>query len=99
MATTTEGCDQIYKALFRLPNGKRPTTKYRVEHPSSHSKKHLVSMNFIIEFPKTQSGYDFVLVVVDQFSKLSHFLPCRKTSNVILLITIFFKKLFAYMVC
>ena len=31
-------------------------------------------MDFIVELPKTENGHDGILVVVDRFSKKSHFI-------------------------
>jgi hypothetical protein len=36
-------------------------------------------MDLITGFPKSQKGHDAILVVVDQFSKVSHFLPVKET--------------------
>jgi len=34
-------------------------------------------MDFITDLPKSE-GYDIILVVIDQMTKMSHFIPCSK---------------------
>jgi hypothetical protein len=34
-------------------------------------------MDFIIGLPRTQSGYDFIWVIVDRLTKVAHFIPIK----------------------
>jgi hypothetical protein len=42
-----------------------------------------VSMDFIMPLPKTKTGYDAVLVFVDMFSKMTHFVPTHVTLDAV----------------
>lgn len=50
-------------------------------------------MNFILGLLRTQRGMDSVVVVIERFFKMTHFVACRKTMDAFNIANIYLKEI------
>lgn len=52
-----------------------------------------VSMDFLVALPKPQRGHDAIMVVVDRFTKMAHFVPCHFSDDASTIAHLYFKEI------
>lgn len=52
-----------------------------------------ISLDFITGLPRSPAGKDAICVVIDRFSRMAHFLPCKKTDDASRIAELFIKEI------
>ena len=68
-------CEACIKAKITFHKG-----EYMPLPVATKPWEHL-SMDFVMALPRTQRGKDSIMVIVDRFSKMAHFVGCNKVDD------------------
>jgi hypothetical protein len=52
-----------------------------------------IRMDFIVDLPRTRTGYDSIWVVVDRLTKATHFIPVKTTYNSVVLAELYMARI------
>ena len=80
--------------MLNLSNGQKPcaTVWFVLPLPVPLVPWEDVSLDFITGLPMTQRSKDSIMVVVDRFSKMTHFIPCHTTRDASQIAHVYFKE-------
>ncbi|KAI4320781.1 hypothetical protein MLD38_034226 [Melastoma candidum] len=85
---TNQAVDRFHQAKSRVQPQGLYTPLPVLEHPWEH-----VSMDFMLGFSRTQRMKDSIMVVVNRFSKMAHFIPCQKTDGATNIADLYFREI------
>lgn len=78
----------VVKTIFRcrtcqLSKERKNNTCLYMSLPILYEPWKELSMDFVLCLPKIMKGHDYIIVLVERFLKMTHFITCFKTTNAI----------------
>lgn len=86
------------KRCFVCQRGKGKTINARKYSPLPTPKCPWIniSIDFVVGLPRCLHGRDSIFVVVNRFTKIAHFIPCKVNYDVTMIANLFFKEIVCY---
>ena len=81
-----------YCQICQINKGTKQQARLYTPFPISDRPWQHISIDFVLGLPKTLRQHDSIMVVLDHFSKMSHFIPCHKTYDASKIVVLFLQE-------